>query len=132
MELKTSSNVVDLAARAMPSHPAALAEVRLLSTRRLPALVAEVLDRADDALFDFVQRTKSNSEQQDYFDAMRELRRQRAQVEQRYRDSLAQVYAALEKRKPIAASNEKPVEESQGLSLIGSDELEEQLACNQL
>ena len=132
MELKASSNVVDLAARAMPSHPAALAEVRLLSTRRLPALVAEVLDRADDALFDFVQRTKSNSEQQDYFDAMRELRRQRAQVEQRYRDSLAQVYAALEKRKPIAASNEKPVEESQGLSLIGSDELEEQLACNQL
>ena len=132
MESKTSSNVIDLAARAMPAHPAALAEVRLLSTRRLPAVVAEVLDRADDALFDFVQRTKSNTEQQDYFDAMRELRRQRAQVEQRYRDRLANVYAALEKRQPIPASNEKPADESQGLSLIGSDELEEQLACDQL
>ncbi|MBD8526587.1 DUF1631 family protein [Pseudomarimonas arenosa] len=133
MEPKPSSNVIDLSSRGVPAQPAALAELRLLSTRRLPALVAEVLDRADDALFDFVQRTKSSTEQQDYFDAMRELRRQRAQVEQRYRDRLAEVFSALEKRQPRSASlAQAPATSLDGLSLVGTDELEEQLACDQL
>lgn len=133
MDSKPSSNVIDLAARTTPAHPAALAELRLMSARRLPALIAEVLDRADDALFDFVQRTKSSLEQQDYFDAMRELRRQRAQIEKSYRDRLGDACIALEKRAPLSAG--EPVAaaaELGGLSLIGEDELEEQLACNQL
>ena len=97
---RSSTNVIDMAARGQGiPHPAPFAEVRSIAFRRLPALVAEVLDRADDALFDFVQRSKSSTEQQDFFDAMRELRRQRSNVEQRYRECLAESFAALEKRR---------------------------------
>lgn len=128
---RSNTNVIDMAARGQGiPHPAPFAEVRSIAFRRLPALVAEVLDRADDALFDFVQRSKSSNEQQDFFDAMRELRRQRSNVEQRYRECLAESFAALEKRRPTRASLATP--EADGLSLVGAEDLEEQLAAEQV
>jgi hypothetical protein len=125
-----SGNVVDLRTRgnALP-HPDLFAEIRALATRRFPGILAEVLDQADDALFDFVQRSSSSVEQQEYFDAMRELRRQRAAVEQRYRDHFQEVFSSLEKQRPMEA--QAGGDDGGGLSLVGAEELEEQLACEQ-
>jgi hypothetical protein len=125
-----SGNVVDLRTRgsALP-HPDLFAEIRALATRRFPAVLAEVLDQADDALFDFVQRSSSSVEQQEYFDAMRELRRQRAVVEQRYRDHFQEAFSALERQRPMEAQSGS--DDGGGLSLVGAEELEEQLACEQ-
>jgi hypothetical protein len=125
-----SGNVIDLRSRGntLP-YPDLFAEVRALAVRRFPAILSEVLDQADDALFDFVQRSSSSVEQQEYFDAMRELRRQRSAVEQRYRDHFQEVFAALEKQRPLEAQSGG--DDGGGLSLVGAEELEEQLACEQ-
>ncbi|MCK7595292.1 DUF1631 family protein [Pseudomarimonas salicorniae] len=128
-----NSNVIDMASRGQgPAHPQVFAEVRGISLRKLGGMLAEVLDRSDDALFDFVQRTKSSNEQQDFFDAMRELRRRRGEVEQRYRDFLAESFAALERRRPLKVNLHAAEGADQGLSLVSADDLEEQLAAEQL
>jgi hypothetical protein len=131
MDMKPpSGNVVDLRSRGNTiPHPELLNEIRGLALRRLPAILAEVLDQADDALFDFVQRSSSSVEQQEYFDAMRELRRQRVSIEQRFVEQLQEVFAALERQRPVEAQNGG--DDAGGLSLIGPEELEEQLACEQ-
>ena len=68
-----------------PLKPGAQAQDMLQVTRSLalqvlPPILAGVLARADDALFDLVQKSYSTFEQQQFFDAMRELRRQRIPV----------------------------------------------------
>lgn len=61
-----------------------LVSIRTRALKRLVSLVSEVLDKADDTLFDFVQRGDGSISNQNYFDAMRELRKQRP-IEQRFR-----------------------------------------------
>lgn len=129
----SNSNVIDMSARGQgPAHPQAFAEVRGISLRKLCGMLAEVLDKSDDALFDFVQRTKISSEQQDFFDAMRELRRRRGEVEQRYRETITDSFVALERRRPVKVNLHNPEDVEHGLSLVSADALEEQLAAEQL
>jgi hypothetical protein len=127
-------NVIDLKSRtgSLP-HPELFAEIRALAFRRCPAILAEVMDQADDALFDFVQRSSSSVEQQEYFDAMRELRRQRATVELRYREHFLEAFSAVERQRPMNAQIGGPADDDEaGLSLVEPEELEEQLACEQM
>jgi hypothetical protein len=127
-------NVIDLKSRtgSLP-HPELFAEVRTLAFRRFPAILGEVMDQADDALFDFVQRSGSSVEQQEYFDAMRELRRQRATVELRYREHFLDAFSAVERLRPMSAQIGGSGEDDlDGLSLVEPEELEEQLACEQM
>ncbi len=134
MEVPASnSNVIDMSARGQgPVHPQAFAEVRGIALRKLGGMLAEVLDKSDDALFDFVQRTKISSEQQDFFDAMRELRRRRGEVEQRYRETLTDSFVGLERRRPVKINLHTAEAGEQGLSLVSADALEEQLAAEQV
>jgi hypothetical protein len=133
MESKPAlGNVIDMRTRSgsLP-HPELFAEIRTLAFRRFPTILAEVLDQADDALFDFVQRSSSSVEQQEYFDAMRELRRQRAAVELRYREHFLEAFTAIERLRPASAQI-KQEDDGEGLSLIEPEELEDQLACDQM
>lgn len=111
---------------------ALLAGVRAATLRVLPAVLAQVLDRADDALFDFVQKSASGIEQQSYFDAMRDLRRHRALIEKQFGDQLGRSFDALEAGKPIVVRCAPKSEAEKTLSLVGTDELDEQLAAEQL
>lgn len=127
------SNVIDLATRTQGiPHPKVFAEVRAVALRKLAAILGEVLDRSDDALFDFVQRTQNSEEQQQFFDAMRELRRSRGTIEQRFRETLVESFVALERRAPIKVVLRAQDPAEGGLSLMSQDELEEQLAVDKL
>lgn len=111
----------------------ALTGYRNLAMRRLPAVVGEVLDQADDALFDLVQKTTLADEQQAYFMAMRELRRHRNDIEQRFRQHLGDAFDALQQRNPLVGTVAQQLERRRkGLSLVEADELEEQLAAEQM
>lgn len=133
MESPAPNNVIEMAGRGQgPAHPEAFAEVRTIGLRKLCGVLADVLDRSDDALFDFVQRTKSSSEQQEFFDAMRELRRRRGEVEQRFRQALVDSFVGLERRRPVKVSLHPAEAGEAGLSLLSTDELEEQLAAEQV
>jgi hypothetical protein len=109
-----------------------LPSMRSATLQHIPPLLADVLSRADDALFDLVQKSHSTFEQQQFFDAMRELRRQRGAIEQRFREHFVDAFAGIERRRPIVAHYAQPGETSNELSLLDEEELEEQLAAEQV
>ena len=132
----TPDNVFDLNGRlAMkPGFDVAnlVSGLRARALKRLPAFLGEVLDKADNTLFDFVQRADGSLNHQEYFDAMRELRKQRPQMEQRYQEHFIEAFAAYERRNPrrIDLDQGSKTGSPQGeLSLVSEDELEEQLSA---
>ena len=130
-----TDKIVDLNARAGVARGEVnpmLATIRSRALKRLSGLAAEVLEKADDTLFDFVQRADGTVSNQDYFDAMRELRKQRPLVEQRYLEHLATAFAALERRNPLEVDLERSLNESRELSLVSEDQLEEQLGTSMI
>lgn len=126
-----SSNVFQLKSAASPAADQ-LQGTRASALQVFPTMLSTVLAGADDALFDLVQKSHSTFEQQQFFEAMRELRRQRGGIEQRYREHLIAAFAGLEKRKPLVAHYAQPGETSNELSLLDEEELEEQLASEQV
>lgn len=129
----STDKVVDLSPRlgkTGPDHSALLASLRLRATKRLVALLGDVLEKADDTLFDFVQRADGSLNHQEYFDAMRELRKQRPVCEQRYQDHFVEAFAALERRNPMSINLERSLTESRELSLLSEEQLEEQLSTS--
>lgn len=107
-----------------------ISTLRARALKRLPALLGEVLGKADDTLFDFVQRADGKLNHQEYFDAMRELRRQRPQIEQRFADHISSTFAAYDQRAPLRVDLEQGTREmAKGeLSLVSEEDLEEQLS----
>jgi len=126
----TSHNVIQL--KGSSNHGELLQAIRGATLVTLPPILSSVLSAADDALFDLVQKSFSTFEQQQFFDAMRELRRQRGGVEQRYREHFTAAFLGLEKHKPLLAHYSQPGEISNELSLLDEEELEEQLASEQV
>lgn len=105
--------------------------LRARATKRLPAFLGETLDKADNTLFDFVQRADGSLNHQEYFDAMRELRRQRPLIEQRFVEHLLNAFSAYERRVPTKVDLEQGGRSVQSgeLSLVSEEELEEQLSA---
>ncbi len=58
-----------------------LGESRNIASKYLPALLQRMLDNADDILFELADKALSDQEQNNYFDAMRELRITRQTLE---------------------------------------------------
>lgn len=109
-----------------------LSTLKTRALRFLGGVVSGVLEKADDTLFDFVQRADGSLGQQEYFDAMRELRRQRAVVEKRFHEHLVDAFAALERRAPMQIHFEHSTDHSGELSLVSEEQLEEQLGSSQV
>lgn len=105
--------------------------LRARAVKRLPAFLGETLDKADNTLFDFVQRADGSLNHQEYFDGMRELRRQRPLVEQRYIEHVLGAFASYERRTPQKIDLEQGGRSTQNgeLSLVSEEELEEQLSA---
>ena len=125
-----TDKVVDLGARTAAARgdvSPLLVNIRGRALKRLVALAGEVMEKADDTLFDFVQRADGSVSNQDYFEAMRELRKQKPIIMQRYGEHLAAAFTALERRNPLEVNLERSLSESRELSLVSEDQLEEQL-----
>src|SRR3546814_9599410 len=71
---------------------AVLEQTRELAIARLTEAVRTVLAVADDALFDFMQKSGGNSNQPHFLDAMRELRRRRGEIEDGFAAQLQHVW----------------------------------------
>lgn len=96
---------------------------RAVLLRELPHLVEDVFARVDDALYDLADKSTSNASYTVYFDAMRTLRRRRAEISARFLNSLEAEVAAG----PEAAGNERGT-----LALMPEADLEESLAVANL
>jgi Protein of unknown function (DUF1631) len=113
----------------LPRAAQLLAECHKLAKERMPALLKLLLDKADDAFFELANKADSSQRQQMYFDAMRELRLKRKQME-------ADFFGCLETRydecfsPPVTAALRNSLDDlfNPELSLVDENEVEESLA----
>ncbi|AWH28142.1 MULTISPECIES: DUF1631 domain-containing protein [Stenotrophomonas] len=105
------------------------AQLQLARDMVLPALCqafAAALARFDDALFD--RAGNAGASQLLFLDAMRELRRRRAEIEAAYAGHLQRAWAALATGEPLSAEATLSGPAEEGLSLIPEHVLESRLA----
>ncbi|MGN6227845.1 MAG: DUF1631 domain-containing protein [Dyella sp.] len=129
------SKIVNLNQR--PESPERLGgllhSVRDMASRRLQALLGNMFEHVDDALFDLAEKAENNAAQMHYFDGMREVRKRRPAVERTY---LAQFSRELTdfaaNRRSAVAEPASPSLGSIELSLVGENELEESLAITSM
>ncbi|MBS0575822.1 MAG: DUF1631 domain-containing protein [Proteobacteria bacterium] len=118
-----------------PAHggrsPQALLErLRQIVLPRLELACGEALSKADDSLFDLAQNARSNATRESYFDAMREIRRERRQIESHYHEEIVAGFVAFQRGEGMAPVAPPP-RRGDELSLLAQEELEEQLAAEQ-
>lgn len=128
--VQSPRKVVDFPTRgARGANAELLLQVRREVTTRVGAAVAAMLGKVDDALFDFVQKAAVGTDNQDYLDAMRELRLRRQQVEGNVQQHLTRCFEALAAGTPVAAESAITGAAPGELSLVSEEDLEEQLGA---
>ena len=106
-----------------------LGRVRARAATQLAAVLAAVLGKVDDTLFDFVQTAAVGTDHQDYLDAMRELRLRRSAVEAAAQQHLVRCFDALAAGNPVSMESALTGAAPGELALVSEEELEEQLGA---
>jgi len=137
--MKTDANVVRLS-KAAPEQsptspvgrlPVALTNVRDKAAQQLKAALQALFDNADDTLFEMADRATSNAEQNAFFEAMRDLRLKRKNIERGFLQKVFEAFATLNqyeigKPAPLDAVS------FDTLSLVQNDALEESVALDSM
>jgi len=111
-------------------HKHLLASIRIKLLETLPRLMQDLFEHLDDELYELADKSANDMLQTRYFEAMRELRKLRESVEQSYvQGQLAGFDDFWSGRyNPDAVDNV----ESNELSLVAEDDLEEDLAMSSM
>lgn len=100
---------------------------------RMAHSVARAMDNVDDALFALADKANNNALQSHYFDAMREIRLKRQDIEASFKKHFSNTFDELiENKQSAPLLNAPPNVTDIGLSLVQDDDLEESLAINVL
>ncbi len=106
-----------------------LGESRNIASKYLPALLQRMLDNADDILFELADKALSDQEQNNYFDAMRELRITRQTLESSFRNHLNSNFDKFQvSPAPSQSAIAENALDSEEMSLVEEIDLEESLA----
>lgn len=107
--------------------PPSLIQVRESSALQIKQQLQELFTSADDVLFEMADRATSNSEQNSLFEAMRDLRLKRKNLERGFFQGLFDKFNLLSQR---SIGRRRPEQELNidNLSLVQNDELEESVA----
>jgi len=110
--------------------PAEVTRIRDTVVAGLGDLLQGAFDAVDDSLFELANNARSNNEQNRYFEAMREIRIKRKGVERHFQNTVAQYFANPPHTGPVQEENPSKQASADSLSLVGNDDLEEQVALN--
>jgi hypothetical protein len=110
--------------------PAEVTRIRDTVVAGLGDLLQGAFDAVDDSLFELANNARSNNEQNRYFEAMREIRIKRKGVERHFQNTVAQYFATPPHTGPLQEENLSKQASADTLSLVGNDDLEEQVALN--
>jgi len=108
--------------------PRMLEHVRDNAISVLDTLLVEMLDAADDALFDLADKAGSDTDQSLFFNAMREIRIKRKGMEKYFTQEIRNNFHQLQVIERPAKEPELQHLNVSSLSLVHEDELEENLA----
>jgi hypothetical protein len=109
--------------------PVVLLQVRDKAAQQLREALQALFDNADDTLFEMADRAQNNSEQNNFFEAMRDLRLKRKSIERAFLDKFYESFLRLghyQVAEPIVAA---PVSFDK-LALVHNDDLEKTVAVD--
>ena len=112
-----------------PVLPSEIVRIRDTVAAGLSDLLQGAFDAVDDSLFELANNSRSNNEQNRYFEAMREIRIKRKGVEKQFKIALNNLF----NKPPLADGTEHTDSEEPSadrLALVQNDELEEQVALS--
>ena len=101
-------------------------DCRKLVMNNLAEHLTALFSQIDDTLFEGAEKAENNKVQTLFFDAMRDLRRIRPQIERSYHQQIAQNFANFLEGK-LSSKTEAAATRSEDLSLIQNEEYEESL-----
>ncbi|WP_041770135.1 DUF1631 domain-containing protein [Metapseudomonas resinovorans] len=119
--------VTTLASRGIqPRFGELVQSCRKLAMNRLAEHLTGVFDQVDDTLFECAEKAENNQVQTLFFDSMRDIRKQRPQIERAYHQCVAKNFEDFlgGKLKPELKASELDADH---LQLMGNDEYEESL-----
>lgn len=97
-----------------------LRECRTRVADHLGRFVTKMMDQVDDALFARAEKAENNTQQNFYFDAMREVRLKRSEVEARFREAFLEGFTQRIPRRSAGSASD--ASQSPGLNLNWEDE----------
>lgn len=124
---KPTSSVHTLASRGIqPRFGELVQSCRKLVMNRLAEHLTGVFAQVDDSLFECAEKAENNQVQTLFFDNMREVRKQRPQIERRYHQQIAQNFSDFldGKLKPPPSPSELDAEH---MALVQNEDYEESL-----
>lgn len=109
-------------------------EIGEITGKQLQHNLADLFEGVDDALYQMADRAENNTQQTLYFDAMRQVRKERSRMETAFMRRFARAYEVFWDTLPTVTAVKKPGEglDMGGLSLMEEGELEETLAGNSM
>ena len=110
--------------------PAEVTRIRDTVVAGLGDLLQGAFDAVDDSLFELANNARSNNEQNRYFEAMREIRIKRKGVERQFQTSVAGLFADPPRTGQTQGETPAYSTSADTLSLVGDEDLEEQVALN--
>jgi hypothetical protein len=110
------------------------AECRKLIVQSLPKLMGGLFENLDDALYEMASKSDSNTLQNIYFESMRELRKQRSDIDRILNQEVLRVYDHFWETGEVGVRQPSLDELSLDteMSLLGDDELEDSLAITNM
>lgn len=135
--MKNDANIVPFASQSKHSSapsgklPAVLVCVRDKAANLLRSYIQELFANADDTLFEMADRATSNTEQNSLFEAMRDLRLKRKNIERSFLQQLFESFADLNQYH-IGQPPTLDTPSFESLSLVQNDELEESVAIDSM
>ncbi|MCU7842692.1 MAG: DUF1631 domain-containing protein [Candidatus Thiodiazotropha sp. (ex Monitilora ramsayi)] len=110
------------------------AECRNLIAQTLPKLMGGLFENLDDALYEMANKSDSNTLQNIYFDSMRELRKQRNNIDRALNQEILRVYDRFWETGEVSVSQPSLDELSHDteMALLDNEELEDSLAITNM
>ena len=115
-------------------HRASIDACRKTVLKLIPKCISEMFESLDDALYELADKAESNIRQTAFFEAMREIRKNREGIEAGFNQQIMKCFDEFWKTgQPPAGPNHREMESAEGtLSLLGQDDLEEGLAISNM
>ncbi len=123
--MSSENNIVPFSSSARSGRTGLQERFWQLASERLMALVRNMLEQADDAMFER-GKDAGSEEQRMFFEAMHEVRRGREEFEARFLEGLEAAYRG----EPVARQPQPDNDAPDELSLVDDERLEEELAID--
>ncbi len=100
------------------------------AVRSLSEMLQSMFDGVDDSLFELANNARTNNEQNRFFEAMREIRIKRKGIESGFSQAIRNSFSAHAVNR--SQKDLSPTQNSETLSLVGNDDLEQDVAIKSM